>query len=148
MKPKHTLPTACIALLFLLPALAGCLAPEDKRTYEPEPGPFDFDAPIPVTTWYHYPGSVSSPQAIDATNPAAVAAANITANLTGDSTPFFTNATYYGTGFDTFEPTIGITSSGAIFFTSWNGAGDGTHIIRSLDQGQTWEDVGPFLGGG
>jgi len=63
------LSTACVALLFLLPALAGCLAPEDKRTYVPESTPFDFDRPQPVTTWYHYPGTVAEPWAVDATNP-------------------------------------------------------------------------------
>ena len=138
------LSTACVALLFLLPALAGCLAPEDKRTYVPESTPFDFDRPQPVTTWYHYPGTVAEPWAVDATNPLAVSEANITPDLAGNNMPYFTNATYYGTGYDTFEPTIGITASGAIFFTQWNGLGDGTHIIRSMDQGQTWEDVGPF----
>ena len=144
MKPKHTLPTACIALLFLLPALAGCLGQEQPPPPESEAGLFDFEQPRPVNTWYHYPGTPAMPWAIDATNSAVVAAANITVNLTGDSTPFFANATYYGTGYDTFEPTIGITQSGAIFFTQYNGLGDGTHIIRSRDQGQTWEDVGPF----
>ncbi len=148
MKMIRTLPVTCVTLLFLLPALAGCLEPEDKRTYLPELTLFDFDQPQPVTTWYHYPGTVAEPWAVDATNPSAVLEANITPNLIGNNVPYFTNATYYGAGYDTFEPTIGITSSGAIFFTSWNGAGDGTHIIRSLDQGQTWEDVGPFLGGG
>ena len=45
MKPKHTLPTACIALLFLLPALAGCLGQEQPPSLEPEAGLFDFEQP-------------------------------------------------------------------------------------------------------
>ncbi len=131
-------------MLLLSSAMTGCMWWKDDEVAEEEKGPFEFDQQVPITTWYHYPGTVAEPWAVDATNATGVSAANITANLTGNSTPYFANATYYGTGYDTFEPTIGVTSSGAIFFTSWNGLGDGTHIIRSRDQGQTWEDVGPF----
>ncbi len=135
-------------IVFLVtPAFGGCLEPEDNRVVIEESGPFDFGRPLPVTTWYHYAGTLANPWPVDATDSVAVLSSNITANLTGNNIPYFANATYYGTGFDTFEPTIGVTGSGAIFFTNWNGAGEGTHIIRSLDQGQSWEDVGPFLGG-
>jgi len=133
-----------LVFLMIAPAISGCFGGGERSEAEPE-GPFVFsEGVIPATTWYHYPGTVAEPWAVDATDAAAIAAANITANLTGGSTPFYANGTYYGTGWDTFEPTIGITSSGAIFFTNYNGLGDGTHIIRSRDQGQTWEDVGPF----
>ena len=132
-------------MVILSSSLSGCLLWGEEEAEEGEgTGPFAFDEDIPSTTWYHYPGTVTEPWAIDATSPSAVSAANITANLTGANTPFFASATYYGTGWDTFEPTIGVTSSGAIFFTNYNGLGDGTHIIRSKDWGQTWEDVGPF----
>jgi len=134
-----------LVLVILSSSLSGCLLWGEEEAEEGEgTGPFAFDEDIPSTTWYHYPGTVTEPWAIDATSPSAVSAANITANLTGANTPFFASATYYGTGWDTFEPTIGVTSSGAIFFTNYNGLGDGTHIIRSKDWGQTWEDVGPF----
>ena len=134
-----------IIIAFLVtPAMGGCLEPEDKRVTVEESGPFDFGRTQPITTWYHYPGTVDEPWAVNATDSLAVLKSNITDNLIGNNIPYFANATYYGTGFDTFEPTIGITGSGSIFFTSWNGLGDGTHIIRSQDQGQTWEDVGPF----
>jgi len=135
--------TLVIAFL-LAPGMSGCLEPEDKRTIVEEPSIFDFGRLNPITTWYHYAGTFSRPYAVDATNESAILDANISVDLTGNNMPYFTNATYYGTGYDTFEPTIGITASGAIFFTSWNGLGDGTHIIRSRDQGLTWEDVGPF----
>ena len=135
--------TLVIAFL-LTPVMSGCLEPEDKRTIVEEPSIFDFGRLNPITTWYHYAGTFSRPYAVDATNESAILDANISVDLTGNNMPYFTNATYYGTGYDTFEPTIGITASGAIFFTSWNGLGDGTHIIRSRDQGLTWEDVGPF----
>ena len=134
-----------LVIAFLLASgMSGCLEPEDKRTIVEEPSIFDFGRLNPITTWYHYAGTFSRPYAVDATNESAILDANISVDLTGNNMPYFTNATYYGTGYDTFEPTIGITASGAIFFTSWNGLGDGTHIIRSRDQGLTWEDVGPF----
>ena len=116
--------TLVIAFL-LTPGMSGCLEPEDKRTIVEEPSIFDFGRLNPITTWYHYAGTFSRPYAVDATNESAILDANISVDLTGNNMPYFTNATYYGTGYDTFEPTIGITASGAIFFTSWNGLGDG-----------------------
>ena len=100
-----------LTLLLVAPVLSGCFGGGEGG--EEESGSiFYFEqGEIPSTTWYHYPGSVASPFAVDATDFDAVVAANITSNLTGMSTPFFTEATYYGTGYDTFEPTIGITSS-------------------------------------
>ena len=135
-----------LAIMLNLP-FTGCLDPEDNRVVVEDTSVFNFDRDIPITTWYHYGGTLFSPYPIDATNQTALDGANLTVDLVGNNAPFFVNSTYYGTGFDTFEPTIGVTSSGAIFFTNFNGAGDGTHIIRSLDLGQTWEDVGPFLNG-
>ena len=113
---------AALVLVLLSSSLSGCFFwVDDAPSVSEEVGPFVFDEAIPTTTWYHYPGTVTEPWAVDATNPLMVSAANITANLTGPNTPIFTNATYYGTGWDTFEPTIGVTSSGAIFFTKYNG---------------------------
>ncbi|MBT4802271.1 MAG: exo-alpha-sialidase [Euryarchaeota archaeon] len=133
-----------IVFLLIMPTLTGCLSKNKDMVEEMDDHfPIELDM-IPITTWYHYPGNPTSPRAIDATDYMAVLNANITENITGDNIPFYSVGTYYGTGWDTFEPTLGITSSGAIFFTNYNGLGDGTHIIRSMDQGQTWEDVGPF----
>ncbi len=137
-------PAALMAILIIFSMVSGCFGSEEKEDVEYD-SPFTFDqGEIPSTTWYHYAGTVSSPFAVNAIDSYSITNANITHNLTGNNVPFFTQATYYGTGWDTFEPTIGVTSSGAIFFTNYNGLGDGTHIIRSRDQGQTWEDVGPF----
>ncbi len=133
-----------VVLLFVMSSLSGCLSKDiEEKNNDENIFSFEFGT-IPITTWYHYPGSPGNPTTIDATNINAVENANITINLTNGSTPFYSVGTYYGTGWDTFEPTLGITSSGAIFFTNYNGLGDGTHIIRSMDKGQTWEDVGPF----
>jgi len=51
----------------------------------------------------------------------------------------------YGIGTTTFEPTIRVTSNGYLFMTNYGGTGRGTHIIRSMDQGQSWVDIGPFV---
>lgn len=53
------------------------------------------------------------------------------------------------TGFHRGEPTVGVTSSGAIFVPSGADVFGGTgHVVRSLDHGRTWEDVtDPVLGG-
>jgi len=46
------------------------------------------------------------------------------------------------TGFGGWEPTIGITKDGTIFFDARNSNAD-PGIVRSRDSGQTWEQVGP-----
>ena len=112
--------TIMIGLLMIVPTLSGCFAGEKIENIE-ESGPFSFEeGEISMTTWYHYPGTVSNPIAVDATNPDAVLGANLSVNLSGDNIPYYASGTYYGTGWDTFEPTLGITSSGAIFFTNYN----------------------------
>lgn len=104
---------------------------EDEDEPTPDEGPFVFDQEIPQTTFYHFDGGID----------AATAVANGSAFLNGSNVPYWGQGTYYSIGVDTFEPTIGVTSTGALFMTSHNGLGVGTHIIRSQDQGQTWEDV-------
>ena len=116
MKGASTL----LAVLIVGSMISGCFGGDDKTMPEQD-SPFVFEqGEIPSTTWYHYPGTVTSPFAVDATDYNAVNNANITQNLSGNSIPFFAQATYYGTGWDTFEPTLGVTSSGAIFFTNYN----------------------------
>jgi hypothetical protein len=61
-----------------------------------------------------------------------------------NNTPFDTKGTYYGIGATTFEPTIGVTSTGGIHFSSYGGTGSGTMVYTSMDQGQTWNNMGPF----
>lgn len=127
-----------LALLMLLAPLSGCIGsstmvPDDDAVRSP----FSFE--FSNLTSYHFPGSPSSTEAIDATT-----ATDLWVNLTGNNTPISAEATYYGIGHTTFEPTIGVTSDGTIVFTNYGGTGTGTQIIRSMDQGQTWENVGPF----
>jgi len=74
------------------------------------------------------------------------------ATLVGNNTAFPAAGGYHGIGTTTYEPTIGTTKSGALFITSLKRAltavppDEGTHIIRGLDEGRNWTDVGPFLG--
>ncbi len=113
-----------LTLLMISASLSGCLG-SDEETIQTEKSPFDFGQPIANTTWYHYSGG------IDALNESAVLTANITVNLTGDNTPFWTSSSYYGIGLSTFEPTIGITSDDNLYMTSWgNGAVGSTAIVQ------------------
>ncbi len=109
----------------MVPSFAGCLEPEDKRTIIEEPGIFDFNREIPETTWYHYADG------INALDNLAVEEANITANLTGNNIPFWTQGSYYGIGMTTFEPTMGITTNDNLYMTSWgNGPAGSTAIVQ------------------
>jgi len=114
-----------IVAFLVVPSFAGCLEPEDKRTVIEEPGLFDFDSDIPDTTWYHYAGGINALDAI------AVEQANITANLTGNNIPYWTQGSYYSIGMTTFEPTMGITSNDNLYMSSWgNGPAGSTAIVQ------------------
>jgi len=130
--------SALLVLAVIMPLFSGCFGSEEVVNEIIEDGPFSFSENLPMETFYHYAGG------INALNQSVVDAANITANLTGNNTPFYANGTYFGIGFTTFEPTLGITSTGSMFFTNYRGTGDGTHIIKGTNYGQDWEDVGPF----
>ena len=100
-----------LALLVLIMPISGCFGDEPMESPESE-GPFSSLGDIPETTWYHYSGGVN------ALDPVAVSAANISDNLSGDNMPFLTVGSYYGIGMSTFEPTIGITSMDNIYMSS------------------------------
>ena len=85
------------ALMTLIP-LAGCFGPDDATEDDtPAAGMFDFADQLNGQTWYHYPGGMN--------------AMNNTTALGGTNIPYFSQGTYYATGFSTFEPTMGITST-------------------------------------
>ena len=120
-----------LSLMVMTLSLSGCFGEEDITEVVQEPTPFDS---LPsTTTWYHYPGGVNATNASIGFD-----------NLTGNSTPYPALGTYYGIGDTTFEPTIGVTSTGGIHFSSFGGAGSGTMVYTSMDQGQTWNNMGPF----
>ena len=114
-------------LLMLAPMISGCFA---GNTVEEiiESSPFDNLCPdgIANNTWYHYPGAVNALSAPHIINGTSI--------LQGENVPMCTKGTYYGIGFSTFEPTIGITSADNLYMTSWgNGPGGSTAIIRCTD---------------
>ena len=101
---KNQSTSVLILLLMLSAMLSGCFGEAEEIVPETPYSPFSFAQGIPETTWYHYSG------AVDATDSAAVIAANISANLSGRNMPFYTEGSYYSIGMTTFEPTIGVTS--------------------------------------
>ncbi len=124
-----------IVVLFTLGTVSGCFGNDEDSTSEELINPFLFENDVPITTYYHF---------ANATNASTSYILNGSSVLTGNNTPFFTHGTYYSTGYGTFEPTVGVTNSGSIFMTCID-CGSGTHIIRSLDNGQSWEDMGPTV---
>ena len=133
-----------LVFLLVMPTLMGCFGEDSKPPAEVEP-PFGFEEAIPSGVWYHIGGSPSNQNVTNILNESAMAERGFSMDrFNGSNVPYWMNGTYYGTGYDTFEPTIGILSDATIVFPNWGGTGSGTMIIRSQDQGQTWENVGPF----
>ena len=60
-------------------------------------------------------------------------------------------ATAYPLGIDSFEPTIGATANGDLYFSITPGPGGGVgwsaSTAKSTDGGKTWTDIGPNAGG-
>ena len=117
----------CMILLMLAPMISGCFAGNTVEEIK-ESSPFDNLCPdgIANNTWYHYPVAVNALSAPHIINGTSI--------LQGENVPMCTKGTYYGIGFSTFEPTIGITSADNLYMTSWgNGPGGSTAIIRCTD---------------
>ncbi|MGY8746259.1 MAG: hypothetical protein ACKVG2_06875, partial [Candidatus Poseidoniales archaeon] len=105
-------------LILSTQAMAGCFGDDEVKEEAVIETPLD--GLFSSTSWYHYPGGVN--------------ASNDTIgydNLTGNSTPYPVMGTYYGIGATTFEPTIGVTSTGGIHFSSYGGTGSGTMVYTS-----------------
>ncbi|MCH1541281.1 MAG: hypothetical protein L7S56_07645 [Candidatus Poseidonia sp.] len=107
-----------LSMLMLCAPLAGCFGPDEgNQSADNDEGWFDFDVSLDGRTWYHYPGGLD--------------AQNNTSALGGLNVPFFTQGTYYGTGFSTFEPTMGITSTNNLYFASYgNGPSGSTAVVQ------------------
>ena len=50
-----------LSLLMLSSMATGCMWWEDEEVTEEERGAFEFDQQVPITTRYHYPGTVAEP---------------------------------------------------------------------------------------
>lgn len=93
-------------------------------------------------------GGTPPPAATDATEPAALPEIPVGTYLVGANATSLdpvvarllaaTEGAARYTGFTTFEPTIGVTPDGAIFMSR------SASVVRSLDQGATWEEIVPF----
>ena len=118
-------------LILSTQVLAGCFG--DDEVEEEVVVETPLDGLFSTTSWYHYPGAVNASNDSIGYD-----------NLTGNSTPYPVVGTYYGIGDTTFEPTIGVTSTGGIHYASFGGAGTGSMVYTSMDQGQTWTNMGPF----
>ena len=111
-----------IVAFLVVPSFAGCLEPEDKRTIVKETTPFDFETPLPITTYYHFDGARNASEYYEM---------NGTSVLYGNNIPIYSYGTYYGIGTTTFEPTIGVTLQDNVYMTSWGtGSGGATAIIQ------------------
>lgn len=108
--------------LLLAPSLAGCLDADAPETIDPVDDPV---LPIVEGVTVRLLNGTGTTSALEA----------LTASV----------GTYYSIGATTFEPTIGATSTGGLFMTSYRGLGAGTAIRRSTDGGQTWDDATPTL---
>jgi len=111
--------------MLIMSMLSGCFGNEVIEEEEIIESPFNFEQAIPDGVWYHYSGGVN------ALNSTAVAAANITANLSGNNAPIFSNGSYYSIGMSTFEPTIGISSADNLYMSSYgNGPAGSTAVVQ------------------
>ena len=108
--------------LMMAASLSGCFG-GDEGPAPPAENPFDFEQPLANTTWYHYANATNALNTSHMLNGTSI--------LVGNNTPFFAIGTYYGIGMSTFEPTIGATSDGNLYMTSWgNGPAGSTAIVK------------------
>ena len=107
-----------ISLLILTASLSGCFG-EDEVVNENknENKFFPFESELNDRTWYHYPGGIN--------------ALNNSSALGGINIPYYAEGTYYSIGMSTFEPTMGITSTGNLYIASHgNGPAGSTAIVQ------------------
>ena len=115
-----------VVLLMISAPLSGCFGGDDVASVVDE-GPFAdlCEDELSNTTWYHYPNATNALTANHIFNGSSV--------LTGENAPICAKGTYYGIGFSTFEPTIGITSQDNIYMSSWgNGVAGSTAIVQCI----------------
>ncbi len=107
-----------LAILISMSMLAGCFGPDEVDEVIVEEDPFfTFNEQLGNNTWYHYPGGLN--------------AMNNTSALGGDNIPFLSAGSYYSIGMSTFEPTMGITSTGNLYMASYgNGPAGSTAVVQ------------------
>ena len=121
-RPMRRQAAMLLTLLMLAASLSGCFGGDDGPA-PPVDDPFDFEQPIANTTWYHYANATNALNTSHMVNGTSI--------LIGNNTPFLSIGTYYGIGMSTFEPTIGATSDGNLYMSSWgNGPAGSTAIVK------------------
>ena len=121
-RPMRSHAAMLLTLLMLAASLSGCFGGDDGPA-PPADDPFDFEQPITNTTWYHYANATNALNTSHMVNGTSI--------LIGNNTPFLSIGTYYGIGMSTFEPTIGATSDGNLYMSSWgNGPAGSTAIVK------------------
>ena len=107
-----------LAILISTSMLAGCFGSDEESKIIVEEDPFfTFKEQLGNNTWYHYPGGIN--------------AMNNTSALGGNNIPFLSAGSYYGIGMSTFEPTMGITSTGNLYMASHgNGPAGSTAVVQ------------------
>ena len=112
---KRMMKALLLTCIMATSVLSGCFGSEEEEEVVIDKGVFDFE--IGNRTWYHYPGGID--------------AIGNSSNLSGNNIPFYSTSSYYGIGMSTFEPTMGITSTGNLYITSWgNGNSGSTAIVQ------------------
>ncbi|MBT3772725.1 MAG: exo-alpha-sialidase, partial [Euryarchaeota archaeon] len=101
--------TLLITSLFLMTTLSGCFGGDEPLQKEPE------DERLPEGVFITGPDGNST-----------------------EGIPLELNFTFSDTGVDGPEPSIGITSSGCMFFVAM------AKVMRSCDGGESWEDVANY----
>ena len=115
MRKKHNAILMVLMMAFM--SLSGCFGEDEVEVVEQTSGFFEFQDMLDDRTWYHYPGGIN--------------AMNNTTALGGNNVPYYSTSSYYSIGMSTFEPTMGITSSGNLYITSWgNGNAGSTAIVQ------------------
>ncbi len=124
-----------VAILLASVVLAGCSSnPAKNGTSGASAMPA---LPVEPNTTYHLGSVEGQAQSLSS------------ADLTGNNAPVAALGGYTWIHAVTFEPSLGITKSGAIFMTSLRGEGplgaiQNTHVLRGTDHASAWTDVGPF----
>lgn len=121
-----------LGLTLLTVPLVGCIGEDDVE-------PTAVDGPMPAP-------DPAAPTAAVVHAPGQADALNASQSL-GEDVPIPVGAERVAQ-FESFEPTLGITSDGALFMSAVDGSlgTDWTSVIKSTDGGETWEQANPSIG--
>jgi hypothetical protein len=134
-------PSLVLLALAAAVALAGCLGSVDDLVDDEDLGVQSADGPTDVPD--DAPDDVGAPD-----TEGIVHAPNGTGAVADELPGGAPVGIAQLTGHPSFEPTIGVTSEGDLFMSNVGGqfATGHSSIVRSTDQGGTWEDVTPSIG--